>query len=123
MLPPDGPSTLCTLTQRAREMRKQATASERLLWNALRRRRLGVHVRRQHPLPPYVVDFYCHARRLVIEVDGGYHRTAEQRSLDAARDAELARLYGVRVVRIAAELVERDVAKALALVLDTLQNE
>jgi leucyl-tRNA synthetase len=87
----------------------------------LRLGRLEVRVRRQHPLAPYVVDFYCVARKLVIEVDGGYHRTSEQRARDEHRDAELVRLYGVRVLRIDAELVERDLARAIALVIEALR--
>ena len=89
--------------------------SEVLLWNALRDRRfLGIKFRRQHVLHPYIVDFFASSLKLVVEVDGGYHvdRVAE----DAARDLELAAYYGVRVVRVAARLVERDVAAALRVV-------
>ena len=102
-------------------MRKESTPSERRLWNAVRMRRLGVRVRRQHVLVPYIVDFYCPARRVAIEVDGGYHRTREQRERDRRRDAELVRLHGVRVVRVDAELVETDVAAAVAIVLEALR--
>lgn len=73
-------------------------------------------------MPPYVVDFYCVAHKLVIEVDGGYHHTDEQRARDAARDAELRRLYGVRMLRVDAELVERDVAAAVAIVLAAMRG-
>ncbi len=64
----------------------------------------------------FVVDFFVASRRLVIEVDGGVHRSTEARARDALRDAELGRLYGVRVLRIDAELVENDVFAAVALV-------
>jgi very-short-patch-repair endonuclease len=80
------------------------------------RKQLGVRVRRQHVLHPFVADFYVAAYKLVVEVDGGVHDTPEARARDARRDAELARMYGVRVLRIDAELVERDVYAAVALV-------
>jgi very-short-patch-repair endonuclease len=79
-------------------------------------KQLGVRVRRQHVVYPFICDFYVAAYRLVVEVDGGVHDSAEARVRDAWRDAELARVYGVRVLRIDAELVERDVYAAMAIV-------
>ena len=95
-------------------MRKAPTRSEALLWAQLRGRKLGVRVRRQHPLHPYVVDFFVCGHQLAIEVDGGIHRS--RRAQDRARDAYLALTYRVRVLRIDAELVERDVLAAVAIV-------
>ena len=108
-----GPS-LFTLTKFAREMRKDPTRSEALLWAQLRGRKLGPRVRRQHPLWPFIVDFFVPAHALAIEVDGAVHRF--QREHDRLRDAKLAALHGVRVLRIDAELVERDVLAAVAMV-------
>jgi guanylate kinase len=96
-------------------MRKEPTPSERLLWRAVCGKQLGVRVRRQHPMHPYIVDFYVASRRLVVEVDGGVHHDELARARDAVRDAELGRLYGVRVMRIDAALVERNVFAAVAL--------
>ena len=71
---------------RARKLRATLTDAERKLWYALRDRRLaGIKFRRQHPHPPYTLDFYCEAADLVVEVDGGQH-TAEG---DASRTAAL----------------------------------
>ena len=112
MTSPLAPS-LFTLTEFARRHRKTPTKSEAILWNALRDRRFrGIKFRRQHVLHPFIVDFYAPSLKLVVEVDGGYHagRVAE----DAARDAELARLHGVRVIRFEASRVERSLAGALA---------
>ena len=109
----DGPS-LFSLVQFAREMRKAPTRSEALLWAQLRGRKLGVRVRRQHPLHPYVVDFFVCGHQLAIEVDGRMH--LGQRERDRARDAYLALSYRVRVLRIDAELVERDVLAAVAII-------
>jgi len=70
----------------ARRLRTGQTDAEQYLWQLLRNRAFGGHkFRRQHPIPPYVLDFYCHERRLAIELDGGQH--AEQANRDARRDA------------------------------------
>ena len=75
--------------ERARQLRKNMTDAERALWARLRRRQvLGHKFRRQHPLGPYVVDFVCIQRKLVVEVDGGQH--AEHRRDDDRRSARLA---------------------------------
>jgi very-short-patch-repair endonuclease len=61
------------LIKRARSLRADMTNAERLLWQELRRYRLGWRFRRQFPIPPYVVDFACIEARLIIEADGGQH--------------------------------------------------
>ncbi len=110
--PHDAPS-LFTLVHFARHLRKHATRSEALLWAQLRGRKLGPRFRRQHPFAVgVIVDFYCPAHRLVVEIDGARHRGLE--AFDAARDAELARTFGVRVLRLSASLVERDLRAAVA---------
>ena len=102
------------LPSRASQMRAVPTASERLLWEALRGGRLGVTFRRQVPLDGrFIADFLAPAAKLVVEVDGGYH-DARGRA-DARRDAALRKL-GYRVLRIEAVLVERDIEAAVAMV-------
>src|SRR5512135_1457663 len=86
----DTPS-LFQLTFFARRMRKRPTRSEALLWAQLRRGKLGVRFRRQHPMLGFIVDFYCASARLVVEVDGSVHDSFEARRHDTARDAWLAR--------------------------------
>ena len=71
---------------RARELRRAMSLPERLLWRALRDRPAGLKFRRQHPLGAYVVDFYCPAARLVVEVDGESHRMGRRPQQDEARD-------------------------------------
>lgn len=72
----------------ARKLRQQQTDAEKLMWYLLRDRRLaGFKFRRQHPFPPYVLDFYCHEARLCIELDGGQHAT--QTAKDTQRDQTL----------------------------------
>jgi len=82
---------------RARQLRKLPTDIENRLWYYLRRRQLGGHrFRRQHPIGPYIVDFVCLERHLVVEVDGGQH--AERHDHDTVRDAWLGE-HGYRVLR------------------------
>jgi very-short-patch-repair endonuclease len=87
-----------------------------LLWRWLCQKQLGVRVRRQHVLYPYIVDFYVASRRLVIEIDGAVHDPIDARERDAHRTQQLASLYGVRVLRIDAALVEANVDAALAII-------
>ena len=89
----------------ARHLRKQMSLPEVLLWRLLRK--ASPPVRRQHPLGRYVVDFYCPAARLVIEVDGFAHQTGDRPARDAVRDAWL-QAQGFSVLRIAAADVLRD---------------
>ncbi|HEY6095899.1 MAG TPA: ATP-dependent RNA helicase HrpA [Gallionellaceae bacterium] len=75
-----------TLKQHARELRKNATDAEQLMWQLLRRNQiLGCGFRRQHLLGEYVLDFYCHEARLVVELDGGQHNEGAQQKYDETR--------------------------------------
>lgn len=114
MLEHDDAPTLFTLIRFARRMRREPTKSEALLFGQLRKRKLGVRFRLQHVFPlGYIVDMYAPCAKLVVEVDGGIHRDAEHAKRDAIRQAELEAVYGVRFVRVSAELVERDVLAAV----------
>jgi len=85
------------LLANARDLRKSQTDAEALVWMLVRNRRLGgFKFRRQHPVPPYVLDIYCHEKQLAVELDGGQH--AEQRSRDERRTREL-EAKGIRVLR------------------------
>jgi very-short-patch-repair endonuclease len=76
-------------SERAHTLRVDQTEAEARLWNRLRDRRLaGAKFRRQHPTGPYIVDFCCVERRLIVEVDGGQHSEAD--SGDERRSAYLA---------------------------------
>ncbi|MGH7890390.1 MAG: endonuclease domain-containing protein [Thermodesulfobacteriota bacterium] len=73
---------------KARELRKNPTESEQMLWKHLRLRQLGGYkFRRQQPLGPYFVDFVCLEKRLIVEVDGGQH--SEQIAYDSERSGWL----------------------------------
>ncbi|MCX7756459.1 MAG: homocysteine S-methyltransferase family protein, partial [Anaerolineales bacterium] len=88
------------LKARIRELRKNATEAEAFLWSILRNRAFHhFKFRRQHPIGRFILDFYCHAARLAIELDGYPHTTTEQRQMDAERDQILREQYGVEVLR------------------------
>jgi len=83
----------------ARQMRRQATDAEALLWRLLRGRRIAnAKFRRQHFFPPYILDFYCHELKLAVELDGGQHNLEADQRRDARRDAYLAE-HGIQVLR------------------------
>ena len=108
-----------TLAQFASAMRAAPTATEAILFEALRGGRLGAPFRRQVVVGGYIVDFLARRQKLVVEVDGGYHARRER--ADARRDRKLARL-GYRVVRLPAELVQHRLAEAVALVRAALET-
>jgi very-short-patch-repair endonuclease len=87
------------LTPFARRLRRKSTDAEKRLWRALRDRRCRGHkFRRQHPVPPYVLDFYCEELKLAIELDGSGHGVEDQKAHDERRTQFLER-QGIRVIR------------------------
>ncbi len=87
------------LVEKARELRKQSTDAEALLWSYLRDRQLqGYKFRRQHPVEQYVADFACVDAQLIIELDGGQHNTVEAQAKDAQR-TEFLKTKGFEVIR------------------------
>ncbi|HEY0147736.1 MAG TPA: endonuclease domain-containing protein [Allosphingosinicella sp.] len=89
---------------------------EALLWQQLRQRPAGLKFRRQHPVDPYVVDFYCREASLVIEIDGDVHDRTETRARDHNRDEQL-KQKGLAVLRIPADEVMRDCGGAVSAIL------
>lgn len=97
---------------RAREMRHQQTEAESVLWKALRGRDSdGYRFRRQYIIEPYIVDFYCHKAKLIIEVDGPIH--TEQQEYDEQREADLIGL-GYTIMRFSNQEVLTDLESVLA---------
>jgi len=110
-----------TPIQAARELRQRMTPEEKLLWQNLRAHRFGGYkFRRQHPLlyqvwekqsSFYVADFYCAAKKIVIELDGKYHEFPDQKEYDVARD-KLMQEFGMKILRIKNEEL-KDLRKVL----------
>jgi very-short-patch-repair endonuclease len=87
------------LIERCREMRKNPTKAEALLWEHLRKKQVkGLKIRRQHPICGFIIDFYCVEARLGIELDGSVHNKQEQSDYDDARTLELSD-YDVKILR------------------------
>jgi very-short-patch-repair endonuclease len=96
----------------ARELRGRQTGAEQHLWQYLRAHRLdGHHFRRQQPIGPYIVDFFCAASHLVVEVDGAIHE--DQLEYDRERDNYLA-AHNLRVLRFRNDIVLGSTESVLA---------
>ena len=88
-----------TLKEPARSLRTSMTDAEQVLWHRIRRKQIqNVQFYRQKPLLSFIVDFYCPAAKLVVELDGSQHFETGHQAEDRARDAALARL-GLQVLR------------------------
>ncbi len=111
------PRALRPETVVARQLRKEMSLPEVLLWQRLRGRKAGVKFRNQHPVGPYVVDFYCRESQLIIEVDGEVHNRGDRPMRDEMRDIFL-RENGYNVMHVpAADILKDadDVAASIAM--------
>jgi very-short-patch-repair endonuclease len=110
-----------TLLGRARKMRREMTPPEQKLWQRLRAGRLeGLHFRRQQVIGRYIVDFYCHAASLVVELDGSGH--LDQESYDQKRDEFLEEI-GLKVLRFYNSQVESDLDIVLGVILEACREQ
>jgi len=102
----------------ARDLRQTSTDAERKLWYHLRGGRLdGLKFRRQHPIPPYVVDFYCEASKLVVELDGSQHGEAADRTRAAFLES-----HGLTILRYWDNDVLQQTEAVLEAILDAAGN-
>ena len=109
------------LTISARQMRAAPTVSERKLWTRLRKKQVGgFKFRRQHIIHTFIIDFYCPAAKLVIEVDGDIHLGSKE--YDEERDKFLQAL-GYNVLRIRNMQVEQDIDQVIGLIAEQLQKK
>jgi very-short-patch-repair endonuclease len=96
-----------TQIEKGRELRHTPTEAEQAAWYLLRGIKFkGFKFRRQHPVGPYVVDFYCAQRRLVVELDGSVHGQPRQGRRDARRDAHL-KSMGYTVLRFSNGIIQK----------------
>ena len=105
------PSTI----RNAKRLRQEMSLPEILLWRELRGRPDGLKFRKQHPAGPYVLDFYCDAMRLAVEIDSESHGFGDRPDRDAERDAWLA-LRNVRTLRVRAGDVLNDIEAVVRLI-------
>ncbi len=110
--------------RKAAELRNRMTPAEEVLWNALHINEWKLKFRRQHPIAHWVVDFYCHAKRFVIELDGGIHESEEVKMNDKKRE-EYLRNLGLTILRFKNEEVINNtgaVLKKIAQSIEMLPN-
>ena len=106
--------------QRAKELRRNMTPEEKIIWQHLRANRLqGYHFRRQQIIDGFLIDFYCHATALVIEIDGKIHDN--QIEYDTERDKVLS-ARGLRLLRIKNEEIRDNIDKVLKRILQACQT-
>lgn len=97
--------------ENAKELRREMTPAEKILWKHLKANQLnGLHFRRQQIVYGYFADFYCHQHELIVEVDGGIHEF--QQDYDAEREEYLKSL-GFRIIRFSNEEIDKDLKGVL----------
>ncbi|MCA0333242.1 MAG: HsdR family type I site-specific deoxyribonuclease [Bacteroidetes bacterium] len=102
------------LLKEARELRKNQTSAEEVLWQLLRNRKLdNLKFRRQHQIGHYIVDFYCHERKLIVELDGAVHFTTERQKHDSTRDKYLTS-SGFNIIRFRNDEVLNNIEDVLS---------
>ena len=103
----------------AQKLRMEMTSTEKILWSKLCNKQIdGLRFRNQHPIGRYIVDFYCHKYKLVVEIDGKHHNIPENKEYDVARTNQLKEL-GIRVIRF----TNKEVLSNRTKVLHTIQQE
>ena len=104
------------LRQAACHLRNRQTEAERLLWSQLRRKQIhGLQFYRQKPLSGFIVDFYCPAANLVIELDGGHHCEENQRAYDTERTYALESL-GLKVIRFTNQQIMENLNQSVVVI-------
>ena len=110
------------LKEHARRMRNNPTEAEDFLWRQLKGKGLNTSFKRQCVILDYIADFYSPSANLIIEVDGGYHQTDEQQTLDEIREEKLKK-QGYRILRFTNEQVLFDIDRVLTKIKDMIENE
>lgn len=110
------------LKQNARSNRSEPTEAESVLWNYLRCKQLGVKFRRQQIIEQCIVDFVCLGKQVIIEVDGKYHTTEEQKGLDDMRDEQL-KSRGYKVLRFTNEEVTNNIEQVIECIKNNLYEQ
>ena len=115
------PDRYLLLKDFAKTNKQFPTDAEKLLWEHIQAKQLSVKFNRQHIIGDYIVDFVCIEKRLIIEVDGGYHSEYEQIEKDEFRTERLRNL-GFSVIRFKNEDVLGDISGVLNIIKENLNN-
>jgi very-short-patch-repair endonuclease len=103
--------------EKRRILRANMTGSEKILWEKIRNKKLGLKFRRQYSIGPYVVDFYCAQLKLAVEIDGGVHAANDVKEYDKERE-DFIKSFGIKMIRFDNEEVKGDLNR----VLKTIEN-
>tara|TARA_Y100000034_G_scaffold84474_1_gene101166 strand:- start:42934 stop:45465 length:2532 start_codon:yes stop_codon:yes gene_type:complete len=115
------PSSYKLMKELQIERKRQTTQAEQILWDQLKGKKLQAKFRRQHIIDEFIVDFVNLDRKLVVEVDGGYHNTPDQKELDKERTHYLNQL-GYQVIRFSNEVVIGDIESVLSDISEKLKS-
>lgn len=106
--------------KKAKQLRGRMTQEEEKLWNRLKGKQIGgLRFRRQHPIETFIVDFYCHSAKLVIELDGTIH--LQQRAEDEKR-TEAIEKYNIQVIRFTNEDIIDDLNSVITVITNTVKS-
>jgi very-short-patch-repair endonuclease len=109
------------LLLKARELRKKMTIGEVVLWQRIRKRKLGVQFHRQVPVNKYIIDFYCHELMLAIEIDGEYHNRIHHSRNDQIRQ-EILEGFGITMLRFTEKRVLRNLEMVTEQIWDAVEE-
>lgn len=108
--------------ENAKALRNRLTDAERLLWEQINEKKLGVKFRRQHPISFFIADFYCHEKKLIIELDGSIHNVKEVLENDLQRQAAI-EAFEIKVIRFKNEEIYKNLNKVLEKIKEAMQAE
>ena len=115
-----GQKVSAEMLARAKELRREMTPAEKILWKHLKANRLnGLHFRRQQVVHGYYPDFYCHQHELIVEVDGDIHDLQED--YDAEREAYL-RLLGFQIIRLTNDEITKNLNSVLQKIVEACKK-
>lgn len=104
-------------------LRRNMTLPEIILWKKLKDRNIfKTKFRRQHPINIFIVDFYCHEYKLVIEIDGEIHNNERNKEYDSVRTAELNK-FGIKVLRFSNDEVFTNIDSIIKKVIQTISKD
>lgn len=108
--------------EKAKTLRNNMTPAEMKIWDILNKEEFRHYkFRRQHPINIYIVDFYSHPLKLIIEVDGEYHNLASQIEKDLER-SEILKSHGLRIIRFTNDEVLNQIEKVKETILNSIQS-
>ena len=99
----------------AKKLRNNVTSTEMILWGRLKEYFPHLKFRRQHPISIYIADFYCHSKKLIIELDGSIHKMQDVKSHDKIRQKDLENL-GLRVIRFTNNDISNNLEASLEII-------